>query len=131
VLVDIDHFKSVNDTHGHPAGDAVLQEVARRLTKALRDVDRAARFGGEEFALIIMQADRKIAVEAAERARKAIEATPIALAGGPTLNITVSAGAAELPRDAQTTADLIAAADKGLYAAKGRGRNRVVAFTDV
>ena len=131
VLIDIDHFKSVNDTHGHPAGDAVLQEVAMRLARGLRDVDRAARFGGEEFALIIMQADRKIALESARRACRAVEASPIALEGGPELKITVSAGAAEMPSDAKTCAELVAAADKALYAAKARGRNRAVGFSEL
>jgi diguanylate cyclase (GGDEF)-like protein len=131
VLVDIDHFKSVNDTHGHPVGDAVLQEVAIRLTRGLRDVDRAARFGGEEFALIIMQADRKVALEAAERACASVRSSPVLVDGGPELNITVSAGAAEMPADAVSGAELVAAADKALYAAKSRGRNRAVAFSEL
>jgi two-component system, cell cycle response regulator len=131
VLVDIDHFKSVNDTHGHPVGDAVLQEVALRLSRGLRDVDRAARFGGEEFALIVMQADRKVAFDAAQRACTAVQATPIAIDGGPELRITVSAGAAAMPADAATGTELVAAADKALYAAKTRGRNRAVSFSDL
>ena len=131
VLVDIDHFKSVNDTHGHPAGDAVLQEVAIRLTRGLRDVDRAARFGGEEFALIIMQGDRKVALEAAQRACAAVESSPISIDGGPELRVTVSAGAAAMPADAMSGAELVAAADKALYAAKSGGRNRAVAFSNL
>ncbi len=128
VLIDIDHFKSVNDTYGHQVGDRVLQEVAVRLTKGLRDVDRAARFGGEEFALIIMQADAKVALDAAERAVAGIRATPLALDGGPELKVTVSAGAASIPADAGSVDALVAAADKALYAAKSRGRNRALAF---
>ncbi|MEI7551119.1 MAG: response regulator [Verrucomicrobiota bacterium] len=128
VLVDIDHFKRVNDTYGHPVGDLVLQEVACRMTRGLRDVDRAARFGGEEFALIIMQADRTVALQAAQRACAAVESAPISIEGGPELRVTVSAGAAALPDDAVTGPDLVAAADKALYAAKSRGRNRAVAF---
>jgi diguanylate cyclase (GGDEF)-like protein len=131
ILVDIDHFKSVNDTHGHPAGDAVLAKVAKRLQTALRDVDRAARFGGEEFALLIMQADRRVAMEAARRVCAAVAADPIAIEGGPELRITVSAGVAEIPVDASTCADLIAASDKALYAAKARGRNRAIAFNEI
>ena len=131
VLVDIDHFKSVNDTHGHPAGDAVLQEVAIRLTRGLRDVDRAARFGGEEFALIIMQGDRKVALEAAQRACAAVESSPISIDGGPELRVTVSAGAAAMPADAMSGSELVAAADKALYAAKSRGRNRAIGFSDL
>jgi two-component system cell cycle response regulator len=131
VLVDIDHFKSVNDTYGHPAGDAVLQEVAIRLTRGLRDVDRAARFGGEEFALIIMQGDRKVALEAAQRACAAVQSSPISIEGGPELKLTVSAGAAAMPADAMSGAELVVAADKALYAAKSRGRNRAVGFSDL
>lgn len=131
VLVDIDHFKSVNDTHGHPAGDAVLQEVASRLMHALRDVDRAARFGGEEFALIIMQADRKIAIDAAKRICAAVRSTPVTIEGGPELKITISAGVAAMPADATAGAELVAAADKALYAAKKGGRNQAIAFSDL
>jgi two-component system cell cycle response regulator len=131
VLIDIDHFKSVNDTYGHPVGDAVLQQVAKRVAASLREVDRAARFGGEEFALIIMQADRKMAMEAARRVCAAVEADLVTVEGGPELKITVSAGAAELPKDAKSCADLVAAADKALYAAKARGRNRAVAFDEL
>ena len=129
VLVDIDHFKVVNDTHGHQAGDVVLQEVARRLSEGLRSVDRAARFGGEEFALILMQTDRAAALDAAQRACTAIGREPISISQGVTLRLTVSAGAAELPADVSTAAELVAAADKALYAAKSRGRNRSVAFS--
>ena len=131
VLVDIDHFKSVNDSYGHPVGDAVLQEVAIRLTRGLRDVDRAARFGGEEFALIIMQADRKVALEAAQRACASVQSSPILIDGGPELRITVSAGSAAMPADAASGAELVSAADKALYAAKSRGRNRAVAFSEL
>jgi len=131
VLLDIDHFKSVNDTHGHPIGDVVLQEVASRLVHSLRDVDRAARFGGEEFALIIMQADRKIAREAAERACELVRRTPFVLDSGLELRITISAGVASMPADALSRDELVAAADKALYAAKAQGRNRVVGFEEL
>ncbi len=131
VLLDIDHFKSVNDTHGHPIGDVVLQEVASRLVHSLRDVDRAARFGGEEFALIIMQADRKIAREAAERACELVRRAPFILDSGLELRITISAGVASMPADALSRDELVAAADKALYAAKAQGRNRVVGFEEL
>ena len=131
VLLDIDHFKSVNDTHGHPVGDVVLQEVASRLVHSLRDVDRAARFGGEEFALIIMQADRKIAREAAERACELVRRAPFVLDSGLELRITISAGVASMPADALSRDELVAAADKALYAAKAQGRNRVVGFEEL
>ncbi len=131
MLLDIDHFKSVNDTHGHPIGDVVLQEVASRLVHSLRDVDRAARFGGEEFALIIMQADRKIAREAAERACELVRRAPFILDSGLELRITISAGVASMPADALSRDELVAAADKALYAAKAQGRNRVVGFEEL
>ena len=131
VLLDIDHFKSVNDTHGHQVGDHVLQAVATRVAAGLRTVDRAARFGGEEFALIIMQADRVAALETAQRACAAVAREPIPISPEQSLKITVSAGAAELPTNGATGTALVAAADKALYAAKSRGRNRAVAFSDL
>src|ERR1019366_8132123 len=131
VLLDIDHFKKVNDTHGHQVGDLVLQEVARRVSEGLRSVDRAARFGGEEFALVIMQADRTAALEAAQRACASVARAPVVIRPDLSLRITVSAGSAELPADVATGAELVAGADKALYAAKSRGRNRAVAFNDL
>ena len=126
VLGDIDHFKEVNDTHGHQAGDAVLREVARRLAEGLRSVDRLARFGGEELAMILMETDRASALETARRARAALERLPIPLNGGPRLRLTMSFGVAVMPQDADSAEALLGAADKALYAAKTRGRNRVV-----
>ncbi|HUR58585.1 MAG TPA: diguanylate cyclase [Opitutaceae bacterium] len=131
VMVDIDHFKSINDTHGHPAGDAVLREVARRLGAEVRSVDRAARFGGEEFALVLVQTDAAGALDVARRICTAIEREPVFAGEAVALNVTVSAGAAVLPDDGRTDATLVAAADKALYAAKERGRNRALAFTEV
>jgi diguanylate cyclase (GGDEF)-like protein len=131
VLVDIDHFKSVNDTHGHQVGDVVLRGVAERQASGLRTVDRAARFGGEEFALIVMQADRAAALELAQRTCAAVAAAPIAISPEKSLKITVSAGVAEMPANAASGAELVAAADKALYAAKSRGRNRAVSFSDL
>lgn len=131
LMVDIDHFKSVNDTHGHPAGDAVLREVARRLAAESRTVDRVVRFGGEEFALILMQTDAVAALDVARRMCAAIARDPIVATETAALNVTVSVGAAVLPDDARTEAALVAAADKALYAAKQRGRNRAVSITEV
>jgi len=131
ILVDIDHFKSVNDTHGHPIGDLVLQAVAHRVAGGLRAVDRAARFGGEEFALILMQTDRKAAHEMAQRVCAAVAKEAISIGPDKALKITVSAGVAEMPANSSSGADLVAAADKALYAAKAGGRNRAVAFSDL
>jgi diguanylate cyclase (GGDEF)-like protein len=124
VIVDLDRFKSINDVHGHPAGDAVLKEAARRILGAIRTVDRAARIGGEEFALILVQTDRASAIEVARRAICAVAAEPVRAGPGLSLSVTASAGVAELPSDAGSAADLFAAADKALYAAKAAGRNR-------
>jgi two-component system cell cycle response regulator len=128
VLVDIDHFKSVNDTHGHPAGDAVLREVARRLTTQVRTVDRVARIGGEEFAMILVQADYATALEVAQRTCQLQSREPVLVNGSLALNVTVSAGVAVLPGDARSGSALVSAADRALYAAKQQGRNRVVRF---
>lgn len=131
VMIDVDHFKSVNDTHGHPVGDAVLREVARRVAGMLRSVDRVARFGGEEFALILMQTDRAAAMEVARRACAIVEREPVLVGENIALNVTVSAGVAISPVDGKSGAALVAAADKALYAAKTRGRNRAVDFTEL
>jgi diguanylate cyclase (GGDEF)-like protein len=131
VMVDIDHFKSVNDTHGHPVGDVVLREVARRVADELRSVDRALRFGGEELALILVQTDRAGALDVAKRACLAVEREPILVSDTTALNVTVSAGAAAMPQDAKSGFTLLNAADKALYAAKTRGRNRAVAFNEI
>jgi diguanylate cyclase (GGDEF)-like protein len=127
VILDLDHFKRVNDTHGHGAGDAVLKEAARRIAASIRTVDRAARIGGEEFALILVQTDGDSALEVACRAIAAVAKEPIDAGGGLMLGVTASAGVADFPSDASSSAELFAAADRALYAAKERGRRRVVA----
>ena len=131
LMIDIDHFKSVNDTYGHPVGDVVLREVARRVADELRTVDRAMRFGGEELALIIVQTERAGALDVARRAVRAVEQEPILVSDNTALNVTVSAGVAAMPQDAKSGLTLLNAADKALYAAKARGRNRAVAFNEI
>ena len=131
VMLDIDHFKRVNDTHGHAAGDLVLKEVARRISDEVRTVDRVVRFGGEELAIILVQTDRAGALETANRLCTAVELEPIVVAEKVPLNITVSAGAAAMPEDAKSGLALLNAADKALYAAKAAGRNSAVAFNEV
>ena len=131
VMVDIDHFKLVNDTHGHSVGDVVLREVARRVVEELRSVDRAMRFGGEEIALVLVQTDRTGALDVAKRVCKAVEREPILVSDTLALNVTVSAGAAAIPEDVKSGLTLLNAADKALYAAKSRGRNRAVAFNEI
>jgi two-component system cell cycle response regulator len=131
VMVDIDHFKKVNDKHGHPVGDIVLKEVARRVADRVRTVDRVMRFGGEELAVLLMQTTRAGAMKVARQICKAVEGKPISVGDSHSLQVTVSAGAAELPTDAETGYALLNAADKALYAAKKRGRNRAVSYNQV
>jgi diguanylate cyclase (GGDEF)-like protein len=126
VIIDIDHFKAINDTHGHSAGDEVLKELALRLAGAIRTVDRVARVGGEEFALVLVQTDGPAALEVARRAISAVAENPVPAGNGLVLEVTASAGVASLPSDAATAAELFAAADKALYAAKERGRRAAV-----
>jgi diguanylate cyclase (GGDEF)-like protein len=126
-IIDIDRFKAINDQHGHSAGDAVLKEVARRLAGAVRTVDRVARIGGEEFALVLVQTDGPPALEVARRAVSSVAQEPILVGDGLPLDVTASAGVAALPADGKTAAELFAAADRALYAAKKRGRCLAVA----
>lgn len=127
VMVDIDHFKKINDTHGHPTGDAVLRETARRLATQVRSVDRVARYGGEEFGIILMQSDLAAAMDVAQRICATVAREAVVAGETLTLDVTVSAGVAVLPDHAKNAAGLVAAADKALYAAKAAGRNRAVA----
>jgi diguanylate cyclase (GGDEF)-like protein len=126
VMLDIDRFKSVNDTYGHQQGDRVLVEVARVLRRLSRDVDLPARYGGEEMAVVLPQTDLHGAELGAERMRAAIEGMQIQrLDGGGLLPITASFGVASFPGHASDKTALIAAADAALYRAKRGGRNRV------
>jgi two-component system cell cycle response regulator len=124
VVLDLDHFKRVNDTHGHQSGDAVLVEVAARLQALLRGSDILARYGGEEFVIILPGADVATALEIAERCRRAVCTEPIALHSG-SIVITGSFGVACLPGDTADIDTLIRYADRAMYAAKEAGRNRV------
>lgn len=125
VAFDIDHFKRVNDAHGHAVGDAVLGEVARRAEGALREEDLLARTGGEEFAVLLPGATLDEARAIAERIREAVAGAPVA-AGGASLAVTVSLGCAVLGAT-DGAGDLAVRADERLYAAKHAGRNQVVA----
>jgi diguanylate cyclase (GGDEF)-like protein len=129
VLLDVDHFKSVNDRYGHPVGDIVLRSMAQILDASVREVDTAGRWGGEEFALVLAGTDLAGGTQLAERIRHAIETTPVLLDDGTELRITASFGVASLP-PSSSPEDLLAAADEALYAAKEAGRNRVVANGD-
>ena len=127
LLTDIDHFKSVNDTYGHPVGDRVLRDVARILMKEARTTDVVARYGGEEFALVMPETDLAGAMKTAERIREKVAQTTIQSGQGE-LRVTLSLGVATFPEDADSKALLIEQADAGLYQAKRHGRNRSVAL---
>jgi diguanylate cyclase (GGDEF)-like protein len=126
LLLDVDHFKKLNDTFGHPAGDAALKHTARVLEGHLRQGDEAARYGGEEFAVILPGADAAGALPLAERVRAAIEKSHVVFEGA-RLAVTVSVGVAAWPEDGKELDGLLAAADRALYSAKQEGRNRVAA----
>ena len=123
VMVDLDHFKSVNDTHGHPAGDALLRGVCAVINGALRPTDAVYRYGGEEFCLLLPGTSRDEAQQIAERVRTSIASTPFDIGGGQQLNVTASLGVAAT--DGADAADLVTRADGALYEAKRSGRDRV------
>jgi len=120
---DIDHFKKVNDTYGHAAGDEVLREVASRLTRSVRGYDAVARYGGEEFAILLSQTNAHHAQGVAEKLRRLVETWQFPGVPRP---VTISAGISTFPEHGTTRDELVKAADAGLYAAKQSGRNRVV-----
>ena len=126
VLLDLDHFKDINDQHGHPAGDAVLRTVAARITGTVRTIDRVARIGGEEFAVLLMETSIEQAAAAAQRLVEVVRGEPVSASDGIRLPVTISVGVAVAPTHAKESAALIEAADKALYAAKRAGRNRMV-----
>jgi two-component system, cell cycle response regulator len=126
LMLDIDHFKHVNDTHGHPAGDMVLQSLAKTLGNCVRPMDTLARYGGEEFAVILPACQSSFGFMVAERIRRAVASTPIAISPSTSLSITVSIGGAyALQWIRSTTLLWIDRADHELYRAKAEGRNRV------
>lgn len=126
LLIDADHFKAVNDTHGHPAGDQALREIARVLADSTRPVDTVARYGGEEFALLLPETQGEGAFITAERIRRTMEAVTISLDDGVRLKLTVSIGIGLFPQHGPNADHLFARADAALYEAKEQGRNRVV-----
>ena len=127
IICDLDHFKEINDTVGHPAGDTVLRHLTSKiLVPAVRPKDLVARYGGDEFVLVLRGADSRAALTVAERIRKMVEGQAVLLDGKAVSNLSVSLGIAVYPRDGETRQALIQAADQALYVAKRTGRNRVV-----
>jgi two-component system, cell cycle response regulator len=130
LLTDIDHFKKVNDTYGHPTGDEVLRRVAVILKASARKIDIVARYGGEEFAIVLEGTDRAGALQLAERIRQEVAQQSFASPQG-AFQVTLSLGVACYPDDARDKAEIIARADQSLYAAKHGGRNRTVCYADI
>ena len=127
LLFDIDHFKHVNDTHGHPAGDDVLRELAVRTMNSVRSVDLVARLGGEEFVVVMPETDLTIAATVAERLRLAVAREPFTVrAGGQKLPVTISIGVTAATEKGDNRDCVLKRADDALYSAKTSGRNRVI-----
>jgi diguanylate cyclase len=124
LLLDVDHFKRINDTHGHPVGDEVLRQVAEAVTENVRPSDFVFRYGGEEFLIVLVETHLHQAATIAERMRLALAAKPITAAGLAPFNVTASIGVAE-HRGHPDENYLVKAADDALYRAKQNGRNRV------
>jgi diguanylate cyclase (GGDEF)-like protein len=129
IMADVDHFKAINDTMGHAAGDTVLKEVAERLKSDLRPYDLAGRYGGEEFLLILPGCDLRTGIRRADEIRRLVERTAISTGCG-NAKVTVSMGVTITPSTrGETLASILQQADSALYAAKNNGRNRVEAFS--
>lgn len=125
LMIDIDHFKKINDSHGHPAGDLVLKGVAQVLHDCIRPMDTLARVGGEEFAMILPNCPPSFGLTVAERVRLKVQGRAIAITPGQQVHVTVSIGGAFAPQWVRSSAPLwIERADQQLYRAKGEGRNR-------
>jgi diguanylate cyclase (GGDEF)-like protein len=125
-MVDVDHFKSFNDAHGHAAGDLVLQAIAAALLRSFRKTDIVSRYGGEEFVILMPETDLGAATRKLEEVRRSIESALIQTSGGKTVNVTISGGLAGFPNDGVSEERLLAVADARLFQAKGEGRNRIV-----
>jgi diguanylate cyclase (GGDEF)-like protein len=135
LMMDVDHFKQVNDTYGHLTGSKTLEEIGHAITQILRVGDAAARFGGEEFAAFLLDADLAQAMVAAERIRQTIAEHPFSvLKQGKTVqnhHVTISIGVACFPGDSKDPIELVEMADSALYRAKREGRNRVCSYHDL
>lgn len=132
LIIDIDHFKTINDTYGHQVGNRVLQKISNTLRNSVRAVDCVARYGGDEIAIIGRINEFKGAQVLGERLRKSIEETPIlSNPSGKDVRLTISIGVSVYPQDGSTPDDMISAADKALYTAKLLGRNYAMLFSNI
>jgi diguanylate cyclase (GGDEF)-like protein len=125
VMVDMDHFKTINDTHGHAAGDAAIRTVAGIMEAAVRPSDKCGRFGGEEFIVLLREISPETVQETAERIRDAVASTQLQL-NATSISLTISLGVALADASDRDIQDIVERADLALYAAKGAGRNRVM-----
>ena len=130
LMADLDHLREINNTRGHLAGDQVIRRVAEAIRRAVREYDLAARFGGDEFAVLMPESTLPDAVVVAERIRREVESLSDTATAGQSIPVTVSVGVAQFPRDGRTATDLLQAADRAGYQAKAFGRNRVFVFED-
>jgi diguanylate cyclase (GGDEF)-like protein len=130
LIADIDHFKSINDTYGHPAGDEVLRRVGKILKESVYETDLVARYGGEEFVILFPQSDPAGVLRKAEMIRTRLAREVFAL-GWNKIQVTISLGVAHFPKDGADATALLETADRALYAAKDRGRNRVVDSSEI
>lgn len=129
VIIDIDNFKMINDEHGHPAGDAIISETGVLIARSIREIDIAARYGGDEFAIVLPKTNDSGALFLTEKIIKKIESSKIL--NSDKINITVSIGISSFPKNAMTQDGLIEKADIALYEAKSRGRNQTIHFNDI
>jgi diguanylate cyclase (GGDEF)-like protein len=125
IMLDLDHFKKINDTYGHSAGDLILSEFAKLCKKCTREIDWIGRYGGEEIVILLPDTNIKAGQMVAERLRKAIAGALVDLGDGTKLNITASLGVATRDENTTNLEMLIARADQAMYMAKHKGRNRV------
>src|SRR5437667_2307695 len=130
VLADLDLLRDINNRHGHLTGDQMIRRVADAIRGALREDDVPARFGGDEFAILMPETTLPEAMTVAERVRRGVEAIGLKVSDGLTVGASVSIGVAQFPGHGRTASELLAAADRAVYQAKALGRNRVCAFTD-
>jgi two-component system cell cycle response regulator len=129
MMMDLDHFKQINDVYGHPVGDAVLREIAAVIAQNVRGIDLATRYGGEEFVVVMPDTDITYATSAAERLRQEVSETVISIVNGgepKSIGVTVSIGVASSTPELNSSELLLEAADAALYRAKRTGRNKVV-----